>query len=63
MDVHRNRKYWKETGFREWEFNGISKQCSAKPEQQGDFSTDFECHETKEILKPAAYITIGKGYP
>ena len=70
MDAHRNPKYWSESSFRKWTFNGISKQrmetgCVAgMADVAGVVGPEFFVTENDGCgTTTTNYITIGKGYP
>ena len=65
MDQWRNKKYWNQPQFGQWEFNGLSAQQEAgniKADQGRDATDLFKANDKLESGKDAKYITIGKGW-
>jgi N-acetyl sugar amidotransferase len=66
LDLHRNSRFWTQTEFRNWEFNGWSARHNRNgfesPERE-DISDIFVANDKLEYDKDSKYITIGKGWP
>jgi N-acetyl sugar amidotransferase len=65
MDQWRNKKYWNQPEFGQWEFNGLSAQQEAdniKVDQGYDAADLFQASDKLESDKDGKYITIGKGW-
>jgi hypothetical protein len=70
LNYHRNRNFWVEREFNNWEFNGWSTQRENidKSIKKGrDYYKDFESELTPSyslnLDKETSYITVGKGWP
>ena len=63
MDRHRNPRFWHESPYREWTFNGISQQWSNDGLTASAPSWEWIHESQKEPNETDEYIVIGKGYP
>ena len=66
IDQHRNPRFWTESHFRHWTFNGWSAmqgQGDLLIPEGGAGQATFEANQTIEYGNGNSYITIGKGWP
>jgi len=66
IDQHRNPKFWTQSQFGQWEFNGWSMQNydnNLDLTQNSDPPEIFKINDSLESDKESKYITIGKGWP
>ena len=66
IDQHRNPKFWTQSQFGQWEFNGWSMQNydnNLDLTQNSDSFQIFKINDSLESNKESKYITIGKGWP
>ena len=66
INQHRNPKFWTQSQFGQWEFNGWSMQNydnNLDLTQNSDPPEIFKINDSLESDKESKYITIGKGWP
>ena len=66
INQHRNPKFWTQSQFGQWEFNGWSMQNydnNLDLTQNSDSFQIFKINDSLESNKESKYITIGKGWP
>jgi N-acetyl sugar amidotransferase len=66
MDLHRNPRFWHQSGPREWEFNGWSVNHSEAAISQDKRAANIHFHATDNLeyqQEESHYITFGKGWP
>jgi N-acetyl sugar amidotransferase len=63
FNLHRNPRYWKETTFNNWEFNGNSIQNVFNAGEYTSSTMEFSANTVMPDSNRGKYIVFGKGYP
>ncbi len=66
MDQHKNKKYWKQPEFGQWEYGGwstLQHGASCESSLDAEFTEAFQANSKLENGREEKYITVGKGFP